>query len=344
MLNDHPKVQKKSKLTSVKPSPPQASLNLTLYDLTQLTIGSLITIEGTVLKKCKRFSINLICNKQPNSDIAFHFNPRMEQRYIVRNCRIRGYWGEEETSSNMPFMFQKDKSFKVDFFATEREFRVSIDGEDWCAFTYRMPLGSIVALEVRGLVEVKDVKTKTFKTYPDNVTPIDIKIGDETKDNLRLPFVGKLPQPFGVGWELDVAGRLKLLPQTFFINLQESPYIWPHPNIPLHLNPRFNAMNGSDVFVRNAWYDGNWGAEERAPVCPFLAGNDFLVQIRNDYDAFTIWSQGKMIAEFRIKRPVDKIMYVYITGDLELYNVSMHQRERSRVLNQTNKSPKQSKK
>lgn len=63
-----------------------------------------------------------------------------------------------------------------------------------------------------------------------------------------MPWTGRLQVDLQPGWQLEVKGRVKLLPQGFYINLQDGPQLWPHPNIPLHLNPRFSKLNLNSVF------------------------------------------------------------------------------------------------
>lgn len=161
-----------------------------------------------------------------------------------------------------------------------------------------------------------------------------------------MPFLGKLSKPLALGWALEICGRLKMLPQSFYINLQDSVHMWPHPVIPLHLNPRFckcslyiaflissitmivlGTTAGFEVFVRNAWVDGDWGPEERAPIFPFLSGADFKIVIRREMDCFTIWVAEQVVAVFKFRGGVDKINYVYIAGDLTVSNVTLRDKK-----------------
>lgn len=90
----------------------------------------------------------------------------MEQRYVVRNCRIKGHWGDEETCTFANFDFVVGKRFKIDFLVAEREFMVSVNGRHWCAFTYRVPIERIVGMEIRGKVDIQEVAIKEVDTYP----------------------------------------------------------------------------------------------------------------------------------------------------------------------------------
>ena len=44
--------------------------------------------------------MNFLQGYQDTDDVAFHFNPRFDQRTIVKNHRRNGQWGQEE---NQPF-------------------------------------------------------------------------------------------------------------------------------------------------------------------------------------------------------------------------------------------------
>lgn len=117
-----------------------------------------------------RFSIDLLCaskQQQQPPDIGFHFNPRLEQRYIVRNCRVNGRWGSEETTSSSEFDMERNMKYDLTFLIAENQFLVSINGKHFCAFTYRAPLSQFTAIEVRGIVDVRSINYKTLNRYPE---------------------------------------------------------------------------------------------------------------------------------------------------------------------------------
>nr|CAD2160439.1 unnamed protein product [Meloidogyne enterolobii] len=61
--------------------------------------GKTMLIFGTPEKKGKRFHINLL---RKNGDIALHFNPRFDEKAIVRNSLIANEWGNEEREGKLP--------------------------------------------------------------------------------------------------------------------------------------------------------------------------------------------------------------------------------------------------
>lgn len=117
-----------------------------------------------------RFSIDLLCaNKQQQQapDIGFHFNPRLEQRYVVRNCRLNGRWGDEETTTTRDFEMERNKKYDVAILIAEGQFLVSVNGRHFCAFTFRVPLSQLAGIEVRGMVDVYSVSYKQMDSYPE---------------------------------------------------------------------------------------------------------------------------------------------------------------------------------
>lgn len=111
---------------------------------------------------------------------------------MVRNCRIKGHWGDEETTSIASFDFAVGNRFKVDVLVAEREFMVSVNGSHWCAFTYRVPLQRIIGLEVRGKVDVQEVAVKEIDAYPVVPEPaVLIGVGDDKgKPQVNIDFRG----------------------------------------------------------------------------------------------------------------------------------------------------------
>lgn len=111
--------------------------------------------------------MNLTCGKGPSADIAFHLNPRLLQRCLVRNSRLNGQWGEEETTSPVKFAFEPKKKFNLSIFVGKGEFLVCLDRAFLCSYRFRVSLSKVTAIEVVGDVEVYGVEYKKLGVYPE---------------------------------------------------------------------------------------------------------------------------------------------------------------------------------
>ncbi|XP_066154476.1 galectin-8-like isoform X3 [Euwallacea fornicatus] len=315
--------------------------------------GSCIVIRGTVKPHCKRFAINLLHVRGPKLDIVFHFNPRLALRWIVRNSLLNSSWGEEEITTVEKFHLDRNKTFELQIVASEHEFLVALDGRHICAYTYRTSLEKVNKIEVdgfevegveimrqiktypsvEGAIDVESLNTTSVDVYPSATSaanvPFTIPLGnvsngdDSPEQNLVVPVTAKFPCNFKVGWQLEVVGKVKILPSAFYINLQQGDKLWPHPVIPLHLNPRFYTAYGNHLFVRNSWINGQWDTEERTPGFQFTPGKLFHLAVRMNPDNFGVWIDGTLAGEFRFRTPVDNIDTVYIHGDLHVKSVHL---------------------
>lgn len=138
-----------------------------------------------------------------------------------------------------------------------------------------------------------------------------------------MPFYGTLSQPFLHGSRLHIFGRVKVLPHSFYVNLQQGHMIWPHPTIAFHLNPRFANIGGKHAIIKNAWLDGKWDREERGEIhTDFMPSRSFHMTIECGDDSYNVFLNGKLIAEFRFRVKPDVVDTIYIHGDIKLRNVS----------------------
>ncbi|KAL6032590.1 hypothetical protein STEG23_036079 [Scotinomys teguina] len=115
-----------------------------------------IIISGMVLPDAKRFHINL----RTGMDIAFHLNPRFNEKAVVRNTQINNSWGPEERSlhGNMPF--SRGQSFSVWILCEVQCFKVAVNGQHLCEYYHRLKnLPAINNLEVAGDVQLTHVQT-----------------------------------------------------------------------------------------------------------------------------------------------------------------------------------------
>ncbi|XP_063908416.1 galectin-8-like [Zophobas morio] len=320
-------------LNSTEAAPAVAKVPFSADLPADLSIGKAICVTGTVLPKCSRFAVNLTCGRSPNSDVAFHLNPRLLQRYVVRNTRLNGHWGIEEKTSTVKFPFSRtNTNFLLSILVCEKEFLVSVDGIHVCSYAFRVPWEKITRIEVQGEVDVVNVEYKSLEKYPEigKHTP-EARIVEGSKENtdsglktgMDTPVTFLLLEGFQRNCQLEIYGRVKILPHSFYVNLQGGSQRWPRPKIPLHLNPRFGLDSGEPLFVRNAWIDNGWGQEERTPGFQFKPGSPFIMAIRRESDHFSVWIDGKLAGEFKFRGGVDDIDTIYIEGDVVIFDVCM---------------------
>ncbi|XP_036053351.1 galectin-9 [Onychomys torridus] len=115
-----------------------------------------IIISGTVLPDAKRFHINL----RSGMDIAFHLNPRFNEKTVVRNTQINNSWGPEERNlpGNMPFT--RGQSFSLWILCEVQSFKVAVNGQHLCEYHHRLKnLPGINGLEVAGDILLTHVQT-----------------------------------------------------------------------------------------------------------------------------------------------------------------------------------------
>lgn len=72
-----------------------------------------------------RFAVNLKCDDDDAGDIALHFNPRFEQRVVVRNSRVGGAWqAEEREQRDNLFPFEGKDAFEIAINVKDDKFAV----------------------------------------------------------------------------------------------------------------------------------------------------------------------------------------------------------------------------
>ncbi|XP_018327387.1 galectin-6 isoform X2 [Agrilus planipennis] len=304
-----------------------------------LQVGRAICIRGKTLENCTRFSVNLLCGLEPKSNVALHFNPRLDQNYVVRNSRILGKWGEEETTAYCRPNMRWNEDFFLEFLPTSNEFMIAINNKHFCKYSHRIPINKITALVVSSKVGKIDVSFEARKSYPDFTKyPIEeLQIIDDenyvpTNNFKPLPYCGRLPENFINNYQVTIYGRVKLLPRTFYINLQEGFHLWPHPIIHLHINPRFLGATDKNQLIKNSWIDDQWGTEERCVAFPFRPGKEFCMTLyAEDSQSFRVWVDNVLIAEFQSRTSVTNIDHVFIQGDVVVFDVHVEPKHTTKI-------------
>lgn len=108
-------------------------------------------IRGRPTPGADRFSFNWL---RGNGDYAFHFNPRMSEKAVVRNTMQNNMWGPEERAISH-FPFHPSTDFTLTVIAQTTYFEVRFNGNQILTYNYRLyPLNSITKLSIEGNVTV----------------------------------------------------------------------------------------------------------------------------------------------------------------------------------------------
>lgn len=94
-----------------------------------------IVVVGKPTSANGRFHVNF--ENENGRKIHFHFNPRMNEKQIVRNT-LGDSWMAEERDLAMPFPFQLDVPFQLKFIVKKRKFVVELNGASLLTFGKRL--------------------------------------------------------------------------------------------------------------------------------------------------------------------------------------------------------------
>ncbi|KAG8561028.1 hypothetical protein GDO81_015222, partial [Engystomops pustulosus] len=116
---------------SISPGPLKVPHQISLPS--GLEKGMVLTVHG--IPTGKRFVIDFV----DGQDIAFHFNPRFDERpnVVVRNSMSRGNWGSEERKSPK-FPFVQNQPFKLQILFEPDCYKVAVNNENLFQYNHRL--------------------------------------------------------------------------------------------------------------------------------------------------------------------------------------------------------------
>ncbi|TRY95471.1 hypothetical protein DNTS_000442 [Danionella cerebrum] len=117
----------------------------------RLSEGMILNVKGIVPKNSTGFSVNLKTGPSEIDDIAFHFNPRIQQKVIMNSFRKR-CWENEEIVSENPF--KREQPFDVFILIKSEGYQVFIGSKPWYMFKHRIPLEKVTAINIQGAVTI----------------------------------------------------------------------------------------------------------------------------------------------------------------------------------------------
>jgi len=228
-----------------------------------------------------------------SGDIAFHFNPRLDEQLVVRNSRESNKWGPEEREPNA-IPFQMGKEFEVMILCEQLGYKVAVNGRHYIDFKHRIPISFVGILSIEGNVEVDKIEYKyipqTYQMQP-SISPSMIPVF-----NPPLPYYHIFAEGLREGTMIYISGRLNSSPDRFAIDFCTGTD--PFSDIAFHFNVRYR----DSVVVRNTCQRNNWGPEERdfSGIFPFAAGINFDMIFRVEANGFMVAVNGQHFIECEI--------------------------------------------
>lgn len=124
-----------------------------------LYAGKMVMLQGVVPRHARRFQVDFQCGccLHPRPDVAFHFNPRFYtvKPHVICNTLQGGLWQREVRWPGIAL--QKGASFLILFLFDNEEVKVSVNGQHFLHYRYRLPLSRVDTLDISGDILVKAV-------------------------------------------------------------------------------------------------------------------------------------------------------------------------------------------
>ncbi|XP_070084928.1 galectin-12 isoform X4 [Equus przewalskii] len=124
-----------------------------------LRAGKMVMLQGVVPRNAHRFQVDFQCGctLYPRPDIAIHFNPRFHttKPHVICNTLHHGHWQVEARWPNVAL--QRGDSFLILFLFENEQMKVSVNGQHFLHYRYRLPLSRVDTLGIFGDILVKAV-------------------------------------------------------------------------------------------------------------------------------------------------------------------------------------------
>jgi hypothetical protein len=118
--------------------------------------GKKLYVSGVPEEKgVERFSINIL---DAQENVVFHFNPRFNEKAVVRNAKIGADWGGEEREGKFPF--DKKLAFDVIIVNESYSYQVFVNGKMFCTFAHRAAPEAGTSIQIEGDIELQAVHVK----------------------------------------------------------------------------------------------------------------------------------------------------------------------------------------
>lgn len=164
--------------------------------------GHSFIVSGKTLPNANSLTVALTCGKVPNSDVALMIWADFNERRIKRNSFIGGVWTASESTENITGSalcpIEQESGFIIYILIGDDKFHVSIDGEPFCTYAFKMPVKSIMMISVGGDLEC------VSQADHRKVFPFVYPLSNNDYDN--IVFEGFIPKHYAPGHVVVISG------------------------------------------------------------------------------------------------------------------------------------------
>ncbi|XP_042761340.1 galectin-12 isoform X1 [Panthera leo] len=152
-----------------------------------LRAGKMVTLQGMVPLDARRFQVDFQCgcSVHPRPDIAIHFNPRFHttKPHVICNTLYLERWQAEARWPRLGL--QRGASFLILFLFGNEEMKVSVNGQHFLQYRYRLPLSRVDTLGIFGDILVEAVGFLNISPFAEG--SIEYPVGYEVPCSRALP-------------------------------------------------------------------------------------------------------------------------------------------------------------
>ncbi|XP_010852246.1 PREDICTED: galectin-12 isoform X2 [Bison bison bison] len=242
------------------------------------------------------------CSLHPRPDIAIHFNPRFHttKPHVICNSLYRGRWQVEARWPHVAL--QRGASFLILFLFGNEEMKVSVNGQHFLHYRYRLPLSRVDTLGIFGDISVTAVGFL-------NINPF-VEGGSEYPVGHEVPCFHALPRGLWPGQVIIVRGLVLPEPKDFTLSLRDEA-----AHVPVTLRASF-----ADRTL--AWVS-RWG-RKKLILAPFLfyPQRFFEVLLLCQEGGLKLALNGQGVGATSLGQQVlEQLRELRISGSVQLYCV-----------------------
>ncbi|XP_005414803.1 PREDICTED: galectin-12 isoform X1 [Chinchilla lanigera] len=189
-----------------------------------LHAGKMVVLQGAVPRDARRFQVDFQCgcSLDPRPDIAIHFNPRFHttRPHVICNTLHAGHWQMEARWPGLAL--QRGASFLILFLFGNEAVKVSVNGQHFLHYRYRLPLSRVDTLGIFGDISVQAVGFLNISPFAEGSReyPAGHPLLLQSPE-LELPCSRTLPQGLWPGQVIIVRGLVLQEPKDFTLSLRD---------------------------------------------------------------------------------------------------------------------------